>query len=68
MYVVLEEPILIKYLMLDLYTKKILYFLIIDSIQRKYLINSIKTIKQKLNELRDVGNEKMNYSNSFNYI
>ena len=66
-YVVLEESNLIRYLLLDLYTKRILYYLIFDSIQRKYLIDSMKTIKNKLKELRYERNQQIKNLNYFNY-
>ena len=66
-YVILEDSNLIRYLLLDLYTKRFLYYLVFDAIQRKYLIDSIKTIKNKLKELRYVRNPQINNFNSFNY-
>ena len=66
-YVVLEHSKLIRYLLLDLYTKRILYYLVFDAIQRKYLTDSIKTIKNKLEELRYLRNPQINNLNSFNY-
>ena len=66
-YVILEHSNLTRYLLLDLYTKRILYYLVFDVIQRKYLIESMKTIKNKLEELRYLRNSKINNLNSFNY-
>ena len=63
----MEHSNLIRYLLLDLYTKRILYYLVFDAIQRKYLIDSMKTIKNKLEELRYLRNPKINNLNSFNY-
>ena len=66
-YVILEHSNLTRYLLLDLYTKRILYYLVFDVIQRKYLIESMKKIKNKLEELRNKRNSKINNLNSFNY-
>ena len=63
----MEHSNLTRYLLLDLYTKRILYYLVFDVIQRKYLIESMKTIKNKLEELRYLRNSKINNLNSFNY-